>query len=79
MKIFREIKSYINEDTYRINVINNKINIINYIEIKSFSDNKIIIKHKEGYTTITGKELIISKMYENEILITGTIKALELR
>ena len=79
MKLMRNIKSYIEEKNYQINIINSKVNIVNYIEIKEFSDTKIIVKHEDGYTTVNGKSLVITKMLENEILIIGTIKSIELR
>ena len=52
MKIFNKLDRYITDKTYKIIIKPNTINIINYIEIKDFSNNKkyrvitIKINHK---------------------------------
>lgn len=69
---------YLMDITYKIIIKDNTINIINYEEIKDFSSNKIVIKTKKNITTIIGKDLVVSKMQDNEVLITGLIKTIEL-
>ena len=66
------------DTTYKIIIKDNTINIINYEEIKDFSSNKIVVKTKKNITTIIGKDLVVSKMQDNEVLITGLIKTIEL-
>ncbi len=69
---------YLMDTTYKIIIKDNTINIINYEEIKDFSSNKIVVKTKKNITTIIGKDLVVSKMQDNEVLITGLIKTIEL-
>ncbi len=78
MKIFNKLDRYITDKTYKIIIKPNTINIINYIEIKDFSNTKIVINNTNGITTIIGKNLVVSKMQDNEVLITGIIKNIEL-
>ena len=78
MKIFNKLDRYITDKTYKIIIKPNTINIINYIEIKDFSNTKIVINNTNGITTIIGKNLEVSKMQDNEVLITGIIKNIEL-
>ena len=78
MKIFNKLDRYITDKTYKIIIKHNTINIINYIEIKDFSNTKIVINNTNGITTIIGKNLVVSKMQDNEVLITGIIKNIEL-
>ena len=78
MKIFNKLDRYITDKTYKIIIKPNTINIINYIEIKDFSNTKIVINNTNGTTTIIGKNLVVSKMQDNEVLITGKIKTIEL-
>ncbi len=78
MKIFENITRYIDEKKYKITIINKQINILNYIEIKEFSSNKIIIQNNLSSTTIYGKNLVINKMQDDELLITGDIKNIDL-
>jgi len=77
MKIFKKINNFINDNEFKITYILNQINISFFIEITEFSSNKIKIKNKNGYLNIIGKNLVISKMEESEILINGNIKSLE--
>ena len=55
------------------------INILNYTEIISFSESKIILKYNKGSLTINGNNLIISKLLESEILIKGQLINIEFR
>lgn len=78
MKLIEKLDKYLTDTQYKIIIKQNTINIINYIEIKDFTSTQIIIKHKNGLTTITGTNLVVSKMQDNEALITGNIQSIEL-
>ena len=79
MNIRNKINDYIVDKEYKIIIKNNYVNVINYEEIKDFNDNKIeIINKKNNITKIIGENLIISKMQDNEVLIKGKIKNIEL-
>ena len=67
------LNNYLDDREYKIIITENSINIINYDEIIDFSLNKISIKYKNKIIIIDGDNLVISKMIENEILITGNI------
>ena len=73
MKLIKMIDNYINEKKYSMIYKNNKLNIINYSEIIDFSSNLISVRHNDNIYYIDGNDLVISKMMENEILITGKI------
>lgn len=77
MKMSNYIDKYLLDKTYSITIKKNSINIINYLEIEDFSNTKIIVKHNYGKTTIKGKNLVVSKMQDNEILIIGQIQTIE--
>ena len=55
------------------------INIINYKDIIDFSDNKVIIDGTNINIIISGKSLVISKLLDEEVLITGDISKIEFR
>lgn len=78
MNIRNKINKYLNDNEYKITVINDKVNINNYIEILDFNTSIISVKHSKGITKINGKDLVVSKMIDNEILVTGIIKEIEL-
>lgn len=73
MKIFNKLENYLNEQEYKMVIRDNQINIVNYDEIVDFSSNKIIIKKMTNLIIIDGKNLTISKMLDNEVLISGII------
>ena len=79
MNIVTGIRSYINEDDVKIMIINNKLNITNYVDIGHFDSNKIIIKLKDKDIVVKGEELVVSKLLDNEMLITGILKNIEFR
>lgn len=79
MNISTGIKSYILEKDTKIIILNNKINVVNYIDIGHFDSNKIVIKLKDKNIIIKGNELVISKLLDDEILITGDLYNIEFR
>ena len=44
-----------------------------------FDSNKIIVYSDSGYITIKGKDLVVTKLLKDEVLITGLIDGIELR
>lgn len=78
MNLINKLDRYLIDTTYKIIIKENSLNIINYKEIKDFSNTKIVISHSNGITTIIGETLVVSKMQDNEVLITGKIKTIEL-
>ena len=79
MNIFDGIRSYINDSDLKITIINNKINIINYDDIGHFNSDKVVVKSKNNSFIIKGNNLVVSKLMNNEILITGDFKGIEFR
>jgi len=73
------LKEYIYNNDFKINIVNNYINISNYIEIILFDENKIILKYEKGTLVINGSELIISKLLSDELLVQGNITNIEFR
>lgn len=76
--MLNNLRSFINDNEWRINIYEGKINIVNYDDVISLEDNRISIKYKKGMIIIKGDNLSVNKLLDNEILITGNIKNLEL-
>lgn len=79
MNIINGIRSYISESDTKITILDNKINIVNYTDIGHFDSNKIIVKTLYKDIAIKGEDLVVSKLMNDEILITGTFKVIEFR
>ena len=81
MNLFNKLNNinrYLMDTESKLILKDNYLNIINYIEIKDFSSNKILVKTKSKIITIKGDNLVVSKMQDNEVLITGIISIIEL-
>lgn len=78
LKILNEFRNYMLEEKFEFRFIDNKLNIINYKSINHFDSNKIIISHGNGYIVINGKNLIVSRLLNNEIMIKGKINGIEI-
>ena len=79
MNIINKISNYIREDKFQLIYLKDMVNVINYEEIREFTDTLIVIKDKNNLYKIIGKNLVVSKMQDNEILITGVINNIEFR
>lgn len=73
MKIFNNVRNFINNNSFRIVIYDNLIDIINYEKIIDINASNIKIKSNKEIS-ITGKDLLIIKMFDNELLIKGVIK-----
>ena len=76
MKLIRKIDNYINDKNIRIISTDNYVNITNYNKILDFDSNNINIELSNYNLLIKGKELVINKMYDNELLIKGKIESI---
>ena len=73
MRLINKLDRYLENKNYEIIVKENSINVINFKEIIDFSMNKISLRCDDKIIIVEGKELIISKMIDDELLITGII------
>lgn len=73
------LKNFINDLEFKIIILNNCINIVNYEDLILLSEDKIIIKSDKFSILITGKNLSISKLLNQELLIRGLFKNIEFR
>lgn len=76
IKLVRALSDYVNDKKFSIIYKNNKLDIINYSKILDFSDTKISVNYLDNIYIITGTNLVISKMMEEELLITGNIESI---
>lgn len=76
--MLNRLKDYINDDSFKINIYKNKINVVNYLDIITLEESRISLKYQQGMIIIKGNNLSVNKLLDNEILITGEIKSVEL-
>ena len=74
MKILNRLDNYINDKKYSMTYKYNKLDIVNYTEIKDFTSKIITIRYQDKIYQVKGSNLVISRMMDNEILISGNIE-----
>lgn len=77
--MLKSINKFIKNNEFSINILDNLININNFIDITILESNKIVLEIPNGYLKIYGDNLVIKKLLDNEILITGIINSLEFK
>lgn len=76
MKLFNYLDRYIVDDEFKVIVMENYLNIVNYLEVLDFSSKEISIKYDRGIMIIKGDNLVVSKMMDDELLIRGNVKSI---
>ena len=79
MKNIKDLRNYLIESEFKITILKDKINLVNYESIEHFDTNKIMIKSDNGLIVINGKNLVVTKLLIDEVLITGIINNIEFR
>ena len=76
--MIRKLVDYIKDNKFKINYVNNSVNIVNYDKILEIKNDVITIIKENKVILIKGNDLKLSKLLDNEILITGLINKIEL-
>lgn len=79
MKLINSLRNYILEEEFEVRIYKNKINIVNFKSIGHFDSDKVMINYNEGTLIINGKNLVVSKLTIDEVLVSGKISGIELR
>lgn len=72
------IVNYIRDNDFRMNIIKNKIDIVNYIDLLSMSEERVSLTSSLGRIVIKGTSLSVKKLLNKEILIVGNIISIEM-
>lgn len=75
----KNLVNYIKDDNFQFKYVDNSINIVNYLKIKTLSDNLISLIDKNNHLLIIkGEKLVLKRMVSDEVLIKGNIKSIEM-
>ena len=72
------LRNYINDVEFRVNLYKDKVHIVNYTKIVTIEKSRISIGYSSGMLIIKGKDLALKKLLDDEILIKGIINSVEL-
>ena len=75
--MFSRLSNYINNDKFSLTITDNILHIINYKRILSLDEEYISVITDNKKINIKGDKLIPQKLLDNEILIIGKIKNIE--
>jgi hypothetical protein len=73
MDIINKYRKLLLEENLKITLSYDYIDIVNYEQIVEITSTEALIQLKEGMLKITGKNMKVSKMLDQELLITGNI------
>lgn len=80
---FNGLRSYILDTEFKVTILDGRINIVNFSELGHFDNNKVIVRFLKNNNPhnliIKGRNLVVSKLKSNEVLIEGVIDNLEFR
>lgn len=77
MRMIDNLKDYLMDKEYYIDIYDNKIHLFNYVELLKLRDDNIKVKFDSFEIGITGNKLSIIEMNNQELLIEGIINNME--
>ena len=77
--VIRNLKDYVLDNKLKIVFLTNLVNIVNFDEIDHFDDNKIMVRYNNKIIVIKGTNLTISKLLDDELLVSGQIDGIEFK
>ena len=75
--MFRKIHNYLIDDVFRFTVFKDGIHLFNYKEILSLKNNNIVIRG-DFIIEVFGNNLVLNKMLDNEVFISGVIRNIKI-
>ncbi len=78
MKLYQELRNYIDNQKFKLTYSNDYLNIINYIKIIVLENNLIEVLVPNRLVKIKGKDLKLLRLLNQEILVKGLILNVEL-
>jgi len=76
--MINKLVNYIKDNGLKINYVNNSVNVINYDDILEVNDDVVTFIKNNKIIMIKGEDLKLSKLLDEEVLITGVIRKIEL-
>ena len=76
--MINKIVNYVKDTKLKIKYFDNNVNIVNYDKILEIKSDEITIIKDNSIILIKGNNLKLTKLLDDEILINGNIKKIEL-
>ena len=75
--MFRRVYEYVKDEEFRFTVYNDRIHFINFLKINTLNSDYVLIESNDRKISIKGKNLILNRLLEKEVLIIGDIYSIE--
>lgn len=72
------VDDFVECNNFEVKIKDRKVRIYYYDKIDSFTSNTIVVSKSEHIIKVKGKNLVIETMFPEYIVISGSIKQLEL-
>lgn len=76
--LLNNIRNYLNNKSYNINLSKNQLYINNYNKIDNINDKSISIIFEDFILKAEGLNIKVNKMIDNEILFNGQIESIKI-
>lgn len=75
--MINKIKNYIKDTEFRLTLFKDRVYVTNYKKILSLENTNISFKVDDGLILIKGNDLVLKKLLDKEILVSGNISSIE--
>ena len=75
--LLNNIRNYLNNKSYNINLSKNQLYINNYNKIDNINDKNISVIFEDFVLKVEGLNIKVIKMIDNEILFNGQIESIK--
>lgn len=72
------IVNYVRDNEFRMNILEKRIDVVNYHDLLSMSEERISLTSPIGRIVIKGSNLSVKKLLNKEILIVGDFISIEM-
>ena len=77
--MYKYLREYIDSNEFQLTLLNERVNVENYDKLLQISSNEIVFTTSDKKIVVTGRNLAINKLLDNELLITGEIFKIEVQ
>lgn len=71
------IREFIDNEEFQLRLLKDRVNIVNYRALLQIDSKEMILKSEFSKIVIRGDHLVLNKLLDDEVLITGEIHLIE--
>lgn len=79
MELLGKIRQCLLPENLEVHLYPEYLHIVSFTSIGEISTEKMIVRHQNGMIQIKGKNLSLSKLLGDEVLIKGSVEQIEFR